>query len=287
VYVDGHRHLTKVDGVMGDVASSGPLAMSLCEGPLEIGAGRHRIRIVSTSQFQPVRVVLAEPDALADTEQANAEPARSLDVLAETATDQRVRIGAGASALLVTGRNWNKGWVATLDGKTLRPQRIDGWAQGWRVPAGRGGVVHVEYGPQRAYLIGLSGGLAIAGVMLLLAVVLLLRRGLRSAADPPLRARGRRRASADALGSATLVCVGYVAGGVAGLAGTLLARLPGGRRSLRLALAGVLMAAGTAVTATTFVVQGPDVVPDAANVLAGIGAVLALVLGLDGSDERS
>lgn len=288
VYVDGVRHPTRVEGLMGDVSSSGPLSISLCDGPVHIGKGPHRIRIASTAQFQPVRIVLAEPDALtaSGTGTDSAEP-RSVRVLEESATSQRLRIGGGDAALLVTGRNWNNGWVATLDGTRLPTQRIDGWAQGWRVPSGSGGVVRIEYHPQRAYLIGLVGGLVVAGALLVVASVLLLRSRLREPVDRSLRPRGRRRLRTRGalLEAGLVVVVGGVLAGLPGLVGTVLARLPGGRRGLRLGLAVVLVLAGSLVTATDFLLHGRDVVPDVSDVLAGTGAVLAMALALVRTDD--
>ena len=286
VYVDGHRYLTRVSGVMGDVSSSGPLALDLCNGPIPIGAGKHRVRIVSTAQFQPVRVVLTDRAA---TEPSSGTPVRALTVLDESSTSQRVRIGAGEASLLVSGRNWNDGWVATLDGTELPTQRIDGWAQGWRVPQGRGGVVHVEYRPQRPYLVGLVGGLVVAGLVLLAAAFLLVRSRLRPVIGPePGRARRHRdRAGPRVLRSAAVTVVGAVLGGLPGLVGCVLAVLPGGRRGARLGLAGVLVLAGALVTATDFQLHGEGRVPVASDLLAGAGVVLALVLALVGTrDER-
>jgi arabinofuranan 3-O-arabinosyltransferase len=292
VYVDQRRYLTRVDGVMGDVSSSGPLALSLCDGPIALSPGRHHVRIASTNQFQPVRVVLAEPDALATARTADGSGARSLTVLRESATSQTVHIGPGEAALLVTGRNWNKGWTATLGGVTLHPQRIDGWAQGWRLPTGTGGTVRIEYQPQRAYLIGLVGGLAVAGTLLLLAVVLLLRTRLGPGVVPPsvlsVTLRRHRVRRGGLLGTVVVLVAGLGLGGLPGLLGGAVARAPGGRRHLRLAGAGALMVTGPLVTAVEFAVHGRGVVPDAADLLSGTGAVLALVLGLSGSrDENS
>jgi arabinofuranan 3-O-arabinosyltransferase len=282
VYVDGRRYLTKVDGVMGDVSSAGPLNLSLCDQPVEIGPGAHHLRIESTNQFQPVRVVLAEPGLLDTRPVAEGPEQRQIEVLDESGTAQRARIGPGAEALLVTGRNWNAGWTATLGGRTLVPQRVDGWAQGWRVPAGQGGTLRVVYSPQRPYLLGLVGGLGVAVTVLVCALVLLWRRGLRPASPEPLPERRRRRATANLTGTGLVVVAGYVVGGLPGLVGAVLARLPGGRAGLRLALAGVLMVAGSAVTATDFALHGRGLIPDAADVLTGVGAVLALVLALTG-----
>jgi arabinofuranan 3-O-arabinosyltransferase len=286
VYVDQRRYLTKVEGLMGDVSSSGPLSLSICDGPIDVSPGEHHVRITSTPQFQPVRVVLAEPGAVDDRSDEAAADTRSLDVLTESETAQRARVGPGPAALLLTGRNWNDGWVATLDGKTLPAQRVDGWAQGWRLPAGTGGAIRVEFEPQRTYVVGLVGGLSVAGLILVAAVVLLLRTGLRAGAEPVLVAGSPRRgAGRRTAGSVLAVGAGVVAGGLPGLAGVGLARLPGGRRALRVVLALALMVAGTLVTVIDLAVHDRGLTPDAADILSGTGAVLALVLGLTKSPD--
>ncbi|MFL6156122.1 MAG: alpha-(1-_3)-arabinofuranosyltransferase family protein, partial [Marmoricola sp.] len=276
VYVDGHRYLTKVEGLMGDVSSAGPLSVSLCSGQMRIGPGQHRVRIVSTNQFQPVRIVVARPDALAEA--SNPTP-RSLSVTRSSKTAQTVRLGPGEASLLATGRNWNNGWAATLNGHTLRPQRIDGWAQGWRVPAGQGGTVSIVYTPQHPYLVGLEGGLVLAGALLLVAVFLLVRGRFAAGVEPGAvlaRARNGRRRSVLA---AVAVGAGWVLGGLPALVGVALAQLPV-RRWVLAALAGACVTAGAAVTALDFWLHGPGLVPGASSIVAGVGAAIGLTLAL-------
>jgi arabinofuranan 3-O-arabinosyltransferase len=199
-------------------------------------------------------------------------------------TDQTATVAAGEASLLVTGRNWNKGWQATLNGHALTPQRIDGWAQGWRLPAGDGGTIKVTFAPQRPYLIGLVGGLVIAGTALVGALVLLLRTRLRPGTDP-VEDRSRRRAGHRRTAvSVVAVGAGWVLGGLPALAGVALSQLPGGRRLL-VALAGVLITAGSVVTAFNFGLHGAGLIPGASSVVAGIGVTLGLVLALRGTPD--
>jgi arabinofuranan 3-O-arabinosyltransferase len=62
----------------------------------------------------------------------------------------------------------------------LTPVRVDGWKQGWLVPAGRAATVTLTYGPDTAYRAGL--GIGVLGV--LAAIALAWRRGVSDA--PPL-----------------------------------------------------------------------------------------------------
>ncbi len=74
--------------------------------------------------------------------------------------------GRDQESLLVVAENQNAGWQATLDGKPLEPQRVDGWKQGWWVPAGDATGVELTYAPQGPYraalLVGVLGALAVA-----------------------------------------------------------------------------------------------------------------------------
>lgn len=281
VFVDSQRYLTKVEGIMGDVAASGPLSLSLCEGPIAISAGTHRIRIASTIEFQPVRVLLTEPEQL--------EPVTSVTrrwrVLENTDTAQRIKVDAGSAALLVTARNFNEGWAATLNGKRLPVQRIDGWAQGWQLPAGAGGTVTVTFEPQHAYRIGLFGGLVLIALILLVALGCACRVRLR----PPGQGIGRPRTPASSrmrrIGAGAALGGAYVLAGTPGLLGALLAQVARSRRRWAILLGGALVTSGTIVSVVSLWRHGPSSVPDAANVLASIGAAALLVSGLAKPDE--
>ena len=54
--------------------------------------------------------------------------------------------------------NANDGWRATLGGRELTPLRVDGWMQGYLLPAGDGGRVTMEFTPNRLYQAGLGIG---------------------------------------------------------------------------------------------------------------------------------
>jgi sulfite exporter TauE/SafE len=86
--------------------------------------------------------------------------------------------------------------------------------------------------------------------------------------------RGRLRAAAL---SVTAVGGAAVFGGLPGLIGAAIARVLGRRRSLRIVLGAALATAGPLVTAVAFARTGPGSVPDVADVLSGIGAVMLLV----------
>jgi arabinofuranan 3-O-arabinosyltransferase len=130
---------------------------------------------------------------------------------------------AGSPRLLVVSQNDNAGWRATLDGTTLTAQEVDGWRQGWWLPAGTHGTVRLTFTPQPWYVAGLVVG--VLGVVVALLLLL-------------LRSRGEPRAPTVDAGAVPLLVVLLLMAGVGGLlAGwwgavaavvvTVLRRIPG------------------------------------------------------------
>jgi arabinofuranan 3-O-arabinosyltransferase len=64
-----------------------------------------------------------------------------------------------------------------LDGKTLAPVTLDGWQQGYVVPAGSGGVITMAFSPAKAYHAWII--LSAVGVLLLVALTVARRRRRR------------------------------------------------------------------------------------------------------------
>ncbi|GAA1787737.1 alpha-(1-_3)-arabinofuranosyltransferase [Nostocoides veronense] len=95
------------------------------------------------------------------------------------------RTGSVTSAsfdrVLALTQNTNPGWRATLDGRALAPQIVDGYRQAFLIPTGAAGEVVVEFGPDRAYRTALLFGAVLAGGLVLTAIWPARRR----AADTP------------------------------------------------------------------------------------------------------
>ena len=85
-------------------------------------------------------------------------------------SDHRRR--APVARVLVVPESVNPGWVAhTPDGVTLTPVIVNGWQQGWVVPAGEQGTITLTFPSNAAYRTGLAVGLSLLPVLLLLALV--------------------------------------------------------------------------------------------------------------------
>ncbi len=78
--------------------------------------------------------------------------------------------GAAAGRVLVVPESINSGWVARRsDGTPLAPVAVNGWQQGFVLPAGTDGAITLTFGPNRLYRLGMAGGLALLPLLALLA----------------------------------------------------------------------------------------------------------------------
>ena len=115
------------------------------------------------------------------------------------------------SRVLVVPESVNPGWVAhSAGGAILTPVIVNGWQQGWVLPAGEQGTVTLSFPSNRAYRIGLTTGLCLLPLLLLMA----LAPGRRKAGVLP-PALPRRP---GLVGVAGLLAAGTLIAGPAGLA---------------------------------------------------------------------
>ena len=269
VLVDGSPSLTEATGTVREVLQLRPLVLKACAGgTIDLAAGTHRIEMSPTAELRPGSVTLdpgiarAERVAAPVVRRWQAE-SRVVDV--PPATGERV---------LVVHENANAGWSAQLGGRQLRSVRIDGWQQGWVVPAGASGSVSLTFGPATPYRAGLVLGAALAALLLVLALV---QPRAPSPLNPVLETRRLRLISATA-GVLLVAACGLTA--LAGLAlGAVLATMVRrGGRQLPALVAGV-----SAFAAAGLVALAPW--PDARSLewpvqaLTVLGVCIAVVAG--------
>ncbi len=220
--LDGRRYPTRVTGTLGDVVGGTNLELELCgRRTVRIGEGAHQLAVSSTGQFAVTSLTL-EPVGGAPVE----EEVRGREVGIEQwdANDRVVRVGPGPDSVLRIPENVNAGWQATLDGKTLEPLRLDGWQQGFKLDAGEGGAVRLEFVPDRTYRTQLGIGALTALGLLALATGLELRRGRGRSAGRRLSVVPQRRwlGQMDAVTFVALGLGAFLLGGVPLLVGVAL-----------------------------------------------------------------
>ena len=171
---------------------------------MTLGAGRHTLRVQESPQnltgFDVKRLVLASGAGgaaitaasiaapSATSPQSAPRSAPRVHVVSQGRTSMKVRVDPTDKPFwFVLGESNNAGWTASANGRDLgAPQLVDGYANGWRVAAARGGgpmTITVSWAPQRlatlSIWISLIAALACIGIVIAASV----RRRRRNAKE--------------------------------------------------------------------------------------------------------
>ncbi|KPI03152.1 Protein of unknown function DUF3367 [Actinobacteria bacterium OK074] len=271
--VDGTMYRTAASGTVRDLVERRGVTVTLCQKnksvtSLDLGAGAHRLESGDSGALALTDVTLTR-----GTVTEPAAPARDLKIVDWLGDRREVSVNNGPADYLTTYENYNKGWEATLNGKKLTPVRLDGWQQGWLIPAGAGGTVKLSYTPATTY----EGGLIGAGVGVAAVAGLALWR--RREPNP----HGPAEAPPGVglwLGTVALTAVGIVIAGWFALLVPALALLAWKRHTLLVPIA-FLALTGAGIAAATGagepVAAGHGAFGHAAQLLALIGLFAGLV----------
>jgi arabinofuranan 3-O-arabinosyltransferase len=181
--VDGHAYQTSVSGTIGELSQYLPLQVRLCSpgGTLRLAAGPHTLTAAAPAPFAVTDLSLtsanpAPPPAVA--------PARAVTVRSWQPDQRQLTIGPGAPSYLEVHENYNPGWAAALNGHDLTPVRLDGWQQGFVVPAGQGGAITLTFRPAATYHFALLISILAAALLLALTAWSFIRRTPREPKAP-------------------------------------------------------------------------------------------------------
>jgi len=168
IQLNGKSVPTSVSGTFTDVHNGSLLEFAAC-GVTRINAGSNRVTEPSSDSFDVQDVVLElHHGPLLDGGQA-IQPGRP-EVLSWTSSRRIVRLATDQASYLAVNENFNPGWIAVVGARTLRPIRLDGWKQGWVLPAGTRGIVTLTYAPDSTYRPNLLIGLGAVSLILAAAV---------------------------------------------------------------------------------------------------------------------
>ena len=243
IAVAGRFVQTSVSTTVGALLEGRPIPARPCDpNPISLRTGIQELLISPGSAFIADGIQLRGPLS-AEIATAPTTPAQ----VAQWTADRREIsvIRSPIARVVVVPESVNPGWVArTPDGATLTPVIVNGWQQGWVVPAGATGTITLGFASNGPYRVGLVGGLALLPLLLLLALV------------PPRRPEAAEPTAAPwspgALAGVGLMAAGAAIAGVGGavvfgaaLLGTRLLRRRQGvldRLTLAVAPAGLILA---------------------------------------------
>ncbi|MDT0221482.1 DUF3367 domain-containing protein [Gordonia sp. AC31] len=210
-----------VRATASELRSGRPVVGRPCgDGRLVLPAGQQEVSVNPGDAFTVDAVSLVNGDPVS-------APASTSPAVTEWSPVRRVvTVDAGAQRLLVVPESTNPGWQAHLDGTQLRPVVVDGWQQGWVVPAGAGGTIELTFRFDSLYRWALVIGLALMALLLVAAWWPSARR--TRAGEPVVvpSGRGNVLAAGGAVFAAAWLVSGWWGLAAAVVVGTLAAAVP-------------------------------------------------------------
>lgn len=283
VQVGGRTVRTRLSGTLDDLRSGARLDVIGCgSAALDLEPGAHDVRVVNPPGFAVAELTLTSLGSSLPSPSGSTQPV----VRSWGTAERRVSVDAAETSVLTVHESYNRGWQARVGDTELDPVLVEGWQQGFVVPAGTSGDVRLTYEAQGVFQAALIGGLGLVGALLALAALLLVglrRRDERvvvhaSAAPPGSRVsrspRSPRRLVLAALLAALVLVLAVVSVPLAmGVAlGAATTWLP--RRGKRSATWAVLVAAVLAA-AWTFSTSSAISPPEGADALVALAVGLA------------
>jgi arabinofuranan 3-O-arabinosyltransferase len=203
VRIDDASVPTLVTGTLGNLVDLQPMSIRVCASPVtHFTAGRHTISFPSGSPLQVTGLLVQQP--LPVTRPGRDIGRRTFRVLSWTPGRRTLEVGDGPNTYVQVAQNFNPGWVATMSGQTLKPVSLDGWEQGWIVPAGTTGTMTMTFIPDHTY----RSALVLGGLFLLALFILAFAGRNRSRSNP---IGPRKKLPGIVLGAAAAIvafCVG-------------------------------------------------------------------------------
>lgn len=162
----------QVKTTAGALRDREPVLATPCPGPqLRLREGRQEVAVNPGQAFAVDALELIAPH------RPSSPVTASPPIQEWTATQRSVVVEpGGAPRVLSVPESTNPGWRATLNGEVLEPVTVDGWQQGWVIPAGAGGTVALTYPLDGPYRWTLALGLALVAVLFTAACLPLRRR---------------------------------------------------------------------------------------------------------------
>ena len=237
--VGGRRIETAVSAKRADLLAGLPVAFTGCT-PADVAAGTWSV----TSDDAAWRV--QQVDVAAQSAAVGAPVPRT----SASSSAQALVVTSGPAQVVVLDQNYNAGWQAELGGHTVPGIVLDGWRQGYLIPAGVGGVLRMTFTPQRLNVVALAvGALALIGLgVVAVAPSGAMRRTARRRPERPVPTRFALPRWTISVGLVLgLAVLGGVAGAVLGLVAAVTVavarRRPGLIRVVRIALLVIMVQA--------------------------------------------
>lgn len=171
--IAGSVHRFSLSTTAAELSSGAPIVATPCgTGQVDLPAGEQELAVNPGAAFTVAGVSLTVAPA------PRATPA-PVTVTTWDPTDRSVQVsGDPAQRVLIVPESENSGWQARAGDTELTPIVVNGWQQGWIIPAGYSGAIDLSFPLDQPYRWSIGIGLALVA-LLFVATFLPARRPVR------------------------------------------------------------------------------------------------------------
>ena len=178
VTLAGDRVATSATASADDLVRASMVRARLCDRPT-LPAGQVPLKVQASNRWVPLGIVLSGPDgpfgevdrdSSLPPGEAGPQVLAALPSGAARGNDAVLDVQGDGSGTLTLAVPAGKGWSARVGDQTLDSVTVDGWSQGWVVPAGTEQVV-IDYSAARSLRWAVGSGLVGWAAVLALAVL--------------------------------------------------------------------------------------------------------------------
>ncbi|WP_432211724.1 alpha-(1-_3)-arabinofuranosyltransferase domain-containing protein [Gordonia aichiensis] len=139
-----------------------PVIASPCPGPpVQLAAGEQELSVNPGGAFTVDAVTLTVPGARAEAPAVTRPRVESWG-----ATERLMSVDAASTdRVLSVPESTNPGWHARIGDRELTPVTVNGWQQGWVVPAGAAGTIALTFDLDSPYRWALAVGLSLVALL--------------------------------------------------------------------------------------------------------------------------
>ncbi|MDQ3155610.1 MAG: alpha-(1-_3)-arabinofuranosyltransferase [Actinomycetota bacterium] len=248
--INGRSYETSVAADSASLLRGEAVPVAVCGGNPDLSRGDQQLSFKSSDTWRVRQVALARTGVA-----RGSGGSQDLKTPDWGSRERRIEVPARSErSYLAISENISAGWQATFEGERLSPVTIDGWKQGFTVPAGAAGVVTLEFAPAGTYLIALTSGLVLLAFLGVVGVLVLRRRHEAPVvvlpSSPPAILAAIVLVGAMAL-------IGGLSGAVAGVVALAVARLSRARTGRTRAWIAPVLLVTVGAVATGFLVLRP------------------------------
>ncbi|MGL4306639.1 MAG: DUF3367 domain-containing protein [Mycobacteriaceae bacterium] len=209
IAVSGRLIRTSVTATVSQLLKAEPVPATTCDSAeVILPAGEQEISV------HPNKLFTVDGLSLNSAIQAtNPADRYSVEVSHWSADNRTLQVLPGSTdRVVVIPESYNLGWLAhSEEGTQLQPLVVNGWQQGWIVPAGVSGIITLTFPSNKAYRMGIFGGLSLFIPLIISAI-------FRRRCDPQNFGNSTRTWQPKKLAVLGIFSLAFIVAGIVGLA---------------------------------------------------------------------